>query len=132
MTRYDPNHTIQTAYFMEMAEVSHFRHSSIRSEAVIRAVCINHGVTRKELLSTSRAMHSVRARWSAMFVLRQVAGWSLPRIALSLRRKDHTTVMNGLKRVEDHMRVDADFRDAVGRVRLAVLATRDQTDGRPL
>lgn len=93
--------------------------NELRSETIIRAACIHHGVTRLELLSRSRVARIARARQSAMFVMRHEAGWGLQRIANLLRRSDHTTVLHGLERAADHMRVDADYRDAVGRVRLA-------------
>ncbi|OAN50522.1 hypothetical protein A6A04_18185 [Paramagnetospirillum marisnigri] len=69
-------------------------------------------------------MPYVRARWSAMLVLRQVGGLALVRIAMLLRRRDHTTILNGIRRAEVHMRADPDYRDAVERVRQVALAAK--------
>lgn len=108
---------------------------NLRAETVIRAVCIHHGVTRTELLSRSRAGLFVRARWSAMLALREVGGWSYPRIAKALCRQDHVTVIRGLQSAQNHMRINPDYRDAVARVRQAAIEAKQprrgmSTDGR--
>lgn len=97
----------------------------LRADDVLRSVCINHGVTRTELLSRSRTRYIVRARWTAMLVLREIARWSLPRIAALLRR-DHSTVINGIRTAITCMRDDADYRDAVRRVLADAVAARGQ------
>lgn len=101
----------------------------LRAETVIRAVCIHHGVTRTELLSRSRADLFVRARWSAMLALREVGGWSYPRIAKALCRQDHVTVIRGLQSAQNHMRINPDYRDAVARVRQAAIEAKQPRRG---
>ena len=95
---------------------SHSTPDQRRAEHVIKAVCTHHGVDRAKLLSRCKKAEIVRARWSAMMMLREVECWSLPRIAGVLNR-DHTTVLVGLRRAHEHMSIDAAYRDAVARVR---------------
>lgn len=124
MSFYDLDHNKSAPIGEKVADNSHSPRNQLRSETVLRAACINHGVTRIELLSSSRAMRYVRARWSAMLVLREVEGLALLRIAALLRRQDHTTILNGIRRAKDFMRVDPDYRDAVERVRQTAIAEK--------
>lgn len=104
---------------------------NLRADIVIRAACIHHGVTRIELLSRSRADLFVRARWSAMLALREVGGWSYPRIAKALCRRDHVTVIRGLQSAQNHMRINPDYRDAVARVRQAAIEAKQSRRDMP-
>ena len=50
-----------------------------------------------------------RARQLAMYLTRELTDLSLPEIARAFNRRDHTTVMHAIRRVEeaDHPRPDA-------------------------
>lgn len=63
---------------------------------IIAAVAARHGVPVKDVLSNSRFMEHVRPRWEIMRHIRD-RGIGLSRIARLLDR-DHTTVINGLKK----------------------------------
>lgn len=54
-----------------------------------------------ELLTYRRLPHLVRARWVVMLAL-QERGVSLKQIAAALHLKNHTTVVHGLREIEDH------------------------------
>lgn len=68
-----------------------------RREDVLAKVAIKHGVTRDEMMSTSRSLVVVRARHEACYLLmkEQKYGYSdLGRIF----GKDHTTILHGVRK----------------------------------
>ena len=74
------------------------------------------GVGEKDLLGPSRLRRVMVPRQVAMYVAREVAKLSLPRIGAFFGR-DHTTVLYSLRKVEGDMAADPTFD---GRVRQLV------------
>ena len=70
------------------------------------AVCECFGVSREELLSPTRRGPVVEARQVAMYLARRHTNRSLPQIARDFERRDHTTVMHALKRVESRLQTE--------------------------
>ena len=70
-------------------------------EDVLGAVSERLGVSRDELLSPARDSRISRARQLAMYLTRDLTDLSLPEIARAFNRRDHTTVMHAIKRVEE-------------------------------
>jgi len=81
-----------------------------------------------DLMSKSRSRPLTQARHIAMYLTRECTGLSLVKIGEIFGGRDHTTVLHGIKKVEDEMRArDATFRQVQdltriirGRVRSAV------------
>lgn len=65
-----------------------------------------------ELLSQRRHGHLVRVRWACYLVLIN-RGNSFPQ-AGSTMKKDHTTIIHGVKKARELMETDAEFRALVG------------------
>lgn len=59
------------------------------------------GLNTAELLSKSRLQHRVRARQTAAYIIRESMGLSYPSIAQLMGGRDHTTVINSVKKVKD-------------------------------
>ena len=64
-----------------------------------------------------KPMPAVRARWAFSIVMRE-RGASLPQIGRRLRR-DHSTVIHGIRRGSELMRTDSEFAELVEKVRAA-------------
>ena len=60
-----------------------------------------------DLLSPSRTAPIARARQLAMYLTRELTDLSLPAIALAFNRRDHTTVLHAIRRVEHSALEDA-------------------------
>lgn len=73
--------------------------------AIMKCVCAAFGVTQKELLGPSRLRRVLIPRQVAMYLARERAGLSLPRIGAAFGR-DHTTVMHACRKVEEAMEGD--------------------------
>jgi chromosomal replication initiator protein len=85
-------------------------------------------LTTGDLVSKSRSRPLTTARHIAMYIMRECTGLSLVKIGEIFGGRDHTTVLHGIKKVEDEMRArDATFRQVQdltrivrGRVRSSV------------
>ena len=68
-----------------------------------------------DLISKSRSRPLTHARHIAMYLTRECTGLSLVKIGEIFGGRDHTTVLHGIKKVEDEMRArDATFRQVTG------------------
>lgn len=65
---------------------------------IVTACAAEFGVTREQLIGESRQASIVLARFAAMALGHRLLGYSLPRLGRLLRR-DHTTVLNGIRRM---------------------------------
>jgi chromosomal replication initiator protein len=68
-------------------------------------------LTTGDLVSKSRSRPLTTARHIGMYIMRECTGLSLVKIGEIFGGRDHTTVLHGIKKVEDEMRArDATFR----------------------
>lgn len=79
---------------------------------MIEAAAYIFDITPAQVIGESRADVHCRARYAIMVALRR-AGWSYPRIAARLGKRDHTTALHGVRRGEAIARSDAGFCHAV-------------------
>ncbi|MDQ7038445.1 MAG: chromosomal replication initiator protein DnaA [Aquificota bacterium] len=75
-------------------------------DTVQETVATYFGISREEILGNSRSGRVARARRFAMYLCRKVTGASLIEIARSFGRKDHTTVIHSIRKVEEERRKD--------------------------
>jgi chromosomal replication initiator protein len=74
---------------------------------VQEAVAARLGFSVDDLLSPSRTARVARARQLAMYLTRELTDLSLPAIAQAFNRRDHTTVLHAIRRVERSALEDA-------------------------
>lgn len=81
--------------------------SVIRSASRIREIqdliCRNLKLSRADLLSVRRDRYAVMARHIAMYLCKVHTPNSLPDLGLRFGGRDHTTVLNGVRRIEATM-----------------------------
>jgi chromosomal replication initiator protein len=77
------------------------------------AACEAFGITREELLSTSRAARVTWPRQVAMYLAREFTDQTLPAIGRAFGDRDHTTVMHACKRTAERMAGDPHAFEAV-------------------
>lgn len=83
--------------------------------AIQDAVCATFGITRTELLSSSRTPRIAKARHMAMYVSRQLTGLSLAEIAREFNR-DHSTVLHAIRRIDNDLTPGSDLHDSITNV----------------
>jgi chromosomal replication initiator protein len=89
-------------------------------EEIQQLVAERFGISRAELIGSSRAATPLRARQVAIFLTRDLTDLSLPQIGRLYGGRDHTTVLNSLRRVEASLDEDADLAEKVRELRGAI------------
>jgi len=89
-------------------------------EEIQQQVAERFGISRAELIGTSRAATPLRARQVAIFLTRELTDLSLPQIGRLYGGRDHTTVMNSLRRVEASLGEDEALSTRVDELRTAI------------
>lgn len=77
-----------------------------RAREILREVSERHGVTEAEIIGEGRSARIVLARHEVCYRMRKETTWSLPRIGRFLGDRDHTSIINGIKRHEQRMARD--------------------------
>jgi len=89
-------------------------------EEIQQQVAERFGISRAELIGTSRAATPLGARQVAIFLTRELTDLSLPQIGRLYGGRDHTTVMNSLRRVEAKLGEDPALSTRVDELRTAI------------
>jgi chromosomal replication initiator protein len=71
----------------------------------------------EEICSTKRDKHIVLPRQIAMYLLRSELHMSFPKIASELGRKDHTTAIYSIEKIEKATKLDFTIRDQIAEIR---------------
>jgi chromosomal replication initiator protein len=105
--------------------------SSTTPTQVQEAVAGRLGLTVDAILSPTRTAAIARGRQLAMYLTRELTDMSLPAIARAFNRRDHTTVMHAIRKVEHRALEDASLsrtlEDLTSQLRSGEM-DRDRTD----
>jgi len=88
----------------------------VSPKIIIKAVCETFDVTEAAMKGPRRHRHITQPRQIAMYLIRQLTDESLPRIGSLFGGRDHTTVLNALKRIEQLKGANPMIRDRVNRL----------------
>ncbi len=94
---------------IKLKGVSHIKEKGKRTndlEKVILYTAVHFGLKLEDLLSNRRSRRASRARQIAMYLCRKLTNASLIEIARAMGRKDHSTVIHGIKKIEQEMKRD--------------------------
>jgi hypothetical protein len=69
---------------------------------ILRAVCVHFGVRKSILISSTRRSRIVRMRHIACYLLKTEADFGWERIGELIGKKDHTSALQGFKKVRDN------------------------------
>ena len=69
-------------------------------EEIQQHVATAFGISRAELVGSSRAATPLRARQVAIYLTRELTDLSLPQIGRLYGGRDHSTVLNSIRRIE--------------------------------
>jgi chromosomal replication initiator protein len=91
--------------------------NSIEPEEVMSQVAGAFGVSVENLIGPDRRQEVVLPRQIAMYLLREEANYSLPKIGEAMGGRDHTTVMYACQKVTNLLESDDKLRRQVVRIR---------------
>jgi chromosomal replication initiator protein len=89
-------------------------------EEIQQQVAERFGISRAELIGSSRAATPLRARQVAIYLTRELTDLSLPQIGRLYGGRDHSTVLNSLRRIEASLGEDEALTAKVGELRTAI------------
>jgi chromosomal replication initiator protein len=81
--------------------------SGVELLSIQKAVSAHFGIKFQDLMSSSRKENFVLPRHVAMYLARDMLPLTTTEIALAFGRKDHTTVLNAVRRISDLIEQDA-------------------------
>lgn len=91
--------------------------SNVQPKQIVEKVAKNYGLTVSEMCGKSRVSHIKTARQVAMFLLSEELGLSTTKIALEVGVKDHTTVMHGIKKIKEDLKLDFGLREQIAAIK---------------
>lgn len=100
-----------------LGDVASQTRRQISPDAIIKCVCNEFHVELSDLRGPRRHRHVTLPRQVAMYLIRELTDASLPVIGSFFGGRDHTTVINALKRMEALRKADPDLRRRVDSLR---------------
>ena len=83
--------------------ISPYQNKNITPEIIIQQVAEYYGITVEDIKSPKRNNSINEPRQVCMYLIREINSLSYKDIATLLGKKDHTTVLNGIKKIENEM-----------------------------
>ena len=86
-------------------------------EEIQRKVCDHYDIRLSDLLGSNRSRDIARPRQVAMWLAKQLTTKSLPDIGRSFGGRDHTTVIHGIRRIDELRAGDSQIADSLEIIR---------------
>jgi chromosomal replication initiator protein len=109
----EPNLTIASS----LLGSSQTRPKHISARQIIERTARHFQIPIEDMLGPKRDKDIVVPRQVAMYMLRSELHLSFPKIAKELGRKDHTTAIHSIEKIEKESRLDADIRAAISSIK---------------
>lgn len=103
-----------------LADILKSSDRKITIEEIQRKVSDHYNIRLSDLIGPKRLRVYARPRQIAMYLAKQHTNRSLPEIGRRFGKRDHTTVMHGVKRITDLMQSDSQIADDVELLRRAI------------
>jgi chromosomal replication initiator protein len=100
-----------------IGNVRHSRPQHLTPKQIIDKTARHFQIETKEICSAKRDKHIVVPRQIAMYLLRSELHLSFPKIAGELGRKDHTTAIHSVEKIEKAVKLDLLIREQVAEIR---------------
>ena len=100
-----------------VGNVRHSRPQHITAKQIIDKTAKHFQLSTPEICSSRRDKHIVTPRQIAMYLLRSELHLSFPKIANELGRKDHTTAIHSVEKIEKSIKLDFTIREQVAEIK---------------
>jgi len=100
-----------------IGNIRHSRPQHLSSKHIIDKTAKHFQIDINEICSEKRDKHIVVPRQIAMYLLRSELHLSFPKIATELGRKDHTTAIHSIEKIEKAIKLDYIVREQVASIR---------------
>ena len=93
------------------------RPKHVSARQIVERCARHYQISIEDILGPKRDKDIVVPRQVAMYMLRSELHLSFPKIAHELGRKDHTTAIHSVEKIENELRLDADIRSALAEIK---------------
>ncbi len=93
----------------------------ITPSLIISIVAEHFGIRAEDISSTKRNSEFVIPRQITMYLCREMTDYSLSNIGKILGKKDHTTVLHGIKKVEEEMKTNEELRNKIDIIKKKII-----------
>ncbi len=100
-----------------IGNVRHSRPQHVTPKQIIDKTARHFQLSIADICSAQRDKHIVTPRQIAMYLLRSELHLSFPKIASELGRKDHTTAIHSVEKIERAIKLDFTIREQVAEIR---------------
>ena len=73
---------------------------AVRFHVILSVIADQFGINREKILGSSRHQHIVLARGLVVYLARKLTAMSYPEIAAAMKRKNHSTAITAIQRIE--------------------------------
>lgn len=105
-----------------LADILRASDRKITVEEIQRKVSDHYNIRLSDLIGPKRVRNYARPRQVAMYLAKQLTNRSLPEIGRRFGGRDHTTVMHGVKRIDELRAIDSQIADDLELLRRALEA----------
>ena len=110
-----PMELINEGYISNISKTHRVR--AITPKQVVEKIAKYFQLTVKEMCGKSRVSHIKNARQIAMYILSKELQMSTTKITSEVGVKDHTTVLHGIKKIENDLKIDFKLRSQIEEIR---------------
>ncbi len=100
-----------------LGNVRRSRPQHVTAKQIVDKTAKYFSLSPSEICSAQRDKHIVTPRQIAMYLLRSELHLSFPKIANELGRKDHTTAIHSIEKIEKSIKLDFTIREQVAEIR---------------
>ncbi|HET8669707.1 MAG TPA: chromosomal replication initiator protein DnaA, partial [Candidatus Saccharimonadales bacterium] len=93
------------------------RPKHISAKQIIERTARHFQIPIEDIMGPKRDKDIVMPRQVAMYMLRSELHLSFPKIARELGRKDHTTAIHSVEKIEKESRIDSELREAIAQIK---------------
>jgi len=89
----------------------------VTPDLIIDVVADHYNISREDITSKKRKSEYVIPRQIIMYLCRDMLGTTYQNVAALLGKKDHTTVIHGVEKIEDKLKTDQDLKNNIELIR---------------
>lgn len=90
-----------------LADILRASDRKVTMDEILRKVCDYYKIRQVDIISQNRQRAIARPRQMAMFLCKRLTTRSLPEIGKKFGGRDHTTILYGVRKIEELMQVDS-------------------------
>lgn len=93
------------------------KNRNLTTEKIVKVICDYFNIMSEHLLGAKRSRELIGPRHITMYLLRHELNMSFPKIGKELHKKDHTTVMYGVEKIEKEIIKNTDLQHEISAIK---------------